>query len=450
VVLLPGRRRQDPAPRSARRRQPQPAHPRRAERPAERPPKDPPKDPPKKPAPPPLAPEEQKRVDAAIAAGVAYLKKQQDATTGLWPATKGAQVGYNALLALALLECGVQPDDPSVKYAIDFVRTNAPALASNSNTATYEVSLAIMLLDKVGTAGDKKLIRSLALRLIQSQGLDGGWWYTTKPALSAKEEDSLYAALKATRPRSLRDLGLDAKGELTPPADFDKALAPLPAGLKWVAALQPADKINMASTGSDNSNTQFALIALWVAGRNDVPTERALALTARRFRTSQNADGGWGYQLNAGQASSNAMTGAGLLGLGVGHGLSVRLKPDELKKAPVDDAAIKKGMTALAGYIGTPLGPKANRPKNRDRASVIPYYFWTLERVGVMYSATKIGGKDWYQWGAELLVDNQGADGSWSVNYEPWSDTAFCLLFLKRANLVEDLSSKVEFVIDAK
>jgi hypothetical protein len=130
--------------------------------------------------------------------------------------------------------------------------------------------------------------------------------------------------------------------------------------------------------------------------------------------------------------------------------LTVRLKPDELKKAQVDDAAIKKGMTALAGYIGTPLRPKANRPKGRDRASVVPYYFWTLERVGVLYTATKIGGKDWYQWGAELLVDNQGADGSWNMNYGPWADTAFCLLFLKRANLVEDLSSKVEFVIDAK
>ena len=45
---------------------------------------------------------------------------------------------------------------------------------------------------------------------------------------------------------------------------------------------------------TDNSGTQFALIALWVSGRNGVPTERALALTAKRFRDSQNADGGFG------------------------------------------------------------------------------------------------------------------------------------------------------------
>jgi hypothetical protein len=226
-------------------------------------------------------------------------------------------------------------------------------------------------------------------------------------------------------------------------------------------ALQPPFAVDTTEANdlswTDNSNTQFALIALWVAGRHDVPTERALALTAQRFLAQQKTDGHWGYApFNESLGpfpSQSAMTGAGLLGLGVGHGLALRVQPAALKQAAVKDAAIQKGMAYLAQQIGTPLGPDANRPHNRDRAAICLYYFWTLERVGVLYSASKIGGKDWYQWGAELLVDNQEADGNWFCGGYFGStapvDTAFALLFLTRANFVQDLSDQVEFVIDS-
>jgi hypothetical protein len=416
--------------------------------------KDKPKDPPKPPPPPPLAAEEQKRVDKALDTGVAYLKKQQDGASGIWVPQWGNPLGHNALLALTLMECGVKPDDDAVKSAIQYVRSNCPVSMS-----TYEISLSIMMLDKVGTAADKKLIQSLALRLIHSQQSDAGWTYNSFNPLSEKEETSLLTALKMTRPLSLKDAGLDfdtnPKGEITPADMYAKAQAPLTGNLKQVAALQAPNelaKANNKGQPSDNSNTQFALIALWVAGRNGVPSERSLAVCTQRFRPFQNADGGWGYMPM--QGTTNTMTGAGLLSLGVGHGLSIRLGPNKKDGGKVDDAVIQKGMTTLGTFIGDSIGPKSDRPRNRDRNKVNLYYFWTLERVGVLYSATKIGGKNWYQWGAELLVDNQGDDGSWNcANYpgsDPWLDTAFALLFLKRANLVEDLSSKVQFVIDAK
>jgi hypothetical protein len=428
----------------------------------------------KLPPPPPLSREEQARVDKAIADGVAYLKKQQDSTTGIWPGDNNGvagqgehfKLGYNALMALALLECGVEAKDPSVKYAIDFVRENC---RSNTEHVTYQSALSILLLDRVGTQQDKRLIRSLALRLIHGQQRDGGWTYTCPESLSDKEEESLTAALELTRPRSLEDVGLKSsksntsdpgtKGELVPAEVYAKATAPLAGTLKNIPALLPADKVaaqaNFFGMDSDNSNTQFALIALWVAGRDGVPTERTLAVCAGRFRTSQEADGRWGYRTHAdnGGFSMPAMTGAGLLALGVGHGLAVRVKPDNKDRSQVNDAAIQKGMTYLADKLGTPLGPNANRPKNRDRNLVCLYNLWTIERVGVMYSSTKLGGKDWYQWGAELLVDNQGDDGSWACgNYwgaTPRLDTSFALLFLKRANFVQDLSDNVEFVIDS-
>jgi hypothetical protein len=57
------------------------------------------------------------------------------------------------------------------------------------------------------------------------------------------------------------------------------------------------------------------------------------------------------------------------------------------------------------------------------------------------------GGKDWYAWGAEILVASQNADGSWQGEFESTedghaygADTCFALLFLRRSNLAGDLT----------
>src|SRR5262249_50100171 len=69
----------------------------------------------------------------------------------------------------------------------------------------------------------------------------------------------------------------------------------------------------------DNSNTQFAIMALWAARRHHVPMEQSLALVEERFRVSQQPGGGWGYMLH-GPGQKDTMTCVGLIGLAVGHG----------------------------------------------------------------------------------------------------------------------------------
>ena len=68
-----------------------------------------------------------------------------------------------------------------------------------------------------------------------------------------------------------------------------------------------ADRLTITPGADDNSNTQFALLALWAARRHDVPTEQALLLAQKRFYHSQFPDGRWAYNLNR-QHSSPAMT----------------------------------------------------------------------------------------------------------------------------------------------
>src|SRR5262245_34708245 len=76
----------------------------------------------------PLTEDEQRRIDEAIKSGVAYLTKMQ-AASGDWPRKdKEHVVGYTALPALTLLECGVPASDKAIQKAARLVRKTINAL----------------------------------------------------------------------------------------------------------------------------------------------------------------------------------------------------------------------------------------------------------------------------------------------------------------------------------
>jgi hypothetical protein len=178
----------------------------------------------------------------------------------------------------------------------------------------------------------------------------------------------------------------------------------------------------------------------------------------RRFRATQNADGGWGYMLPArraagmmmGSASRATMTCAGLLGVLAGHGAAADVRKRRDPKAePRDvskDKVLKAGLAALGGVIGEPTGD----PRKAAAAGRAYYFLWSLERVAVILDLKTIGKKDWYGWGAEVLLANQQGDGTWRGEYgDCGADTAFALLFLKKSNLATDLSARIRGPGDA-
>jgi hypothetical protein len=98
-------------------------------------------------------------------------------------------------------------------------------------------------------------------------------------------------------------------------------------------------------------------------------------------------------------------------------------------------------LLALGNAVGQPAG-RTGRP-----VPILPhdgqhyYFLWSLERVAVAWGLETIGTKDWYAWGAEVLVANQQRNGGWEgANGEGGPDTCFALLFLRRANLAHDLA----------
>src|SRR5262249_14887129 len=95
-----------------------------------------------------------------------------------------------ALAGLTLLECGVSPlDEPVLKAGI-VIRQAAPKI-----TSTYELSLAILFLDRLGDPGDRPLIQGLALRLIAGQCHTGGWGYSC-PEITVQDNRDLIRVLR--------------------------------------------------------------------------------------------------------------------------------------------------------------------------------------------------------------------------------------------------------------
>jgi hypothetical protein len=393
---------------------------------------------------------DQEAISRAVKLGVAALKAtQQD--DGTWPCL---EIGATALAGLTLLECDVPASDPAVKKAAEAVRAESTHLQR-----TYSLALSILFLDRLSEEADVSLIEAMTVRLLAGQNSRGGWNYDCPdvPDLESRRLASLFKqrAELRTRPHSPGD----PAGKGTKPAEGQRVVTSRQLTEEIRQQIQVINRAagqRVDAGRDDNSNTQFAVLALWVARRHGLPTEDALKLAEHRFRKTQNSDGGWDYQPHASHngRSTATMTCAGLLALAAGFGsteTSLRTDKKEGDKGdkaakpadPARDPAVRTGLAALGSTIGHPVGRQAGRQVPLLRNGGRMYYFlWSLERVAVAFGLTTIGGKDWYDWGSEILLANQQADGTWRGDFAVMeADTCFGLLFLRRSNLVGDLSN---------
>jgi len=424
----------------------------------------------------------QERINRAIDKGVAFLRKHPASTPadGL-----PAQVGGDALNGWTLLECGVPAQDDYIQQLAEKVRDGA--IDAGSHFGTYNLSVSLIFLDKLGDPSDAPLIESMAVRLMAGQVHRGGWSYYA-PALAGPERERLKALLKQRRDKLAR--GEDLNDKKRKP---DQVLQDM---RQYVQRLVREETVAIGGHSGDNSNTQFAMMALWVARRHDLPVGFALTEVGRRFRTTQDTAGGWPYQLGFNMPAAPpgiqlpkmptiampnphtfpAMSAAGVLALALEKG--AQLKTKELAKDPV----VQRGLDYLGKWVdhmsaqnAPPVGLNPNaaapnvgipnpippkplvepdplRPNDRlpARAALGPsdnyyYFLFSLERMAVVYDLKKIGKTDWYLWGAQEVVNAQAEDGSWSAGYRQWNaDTCFALLFLKRANVAQDLTDLVQ------
>ncbi|MCI0682221.1 MAG: hypothetical protein L0Y71_08965 [Gemmataceae bacterium] len=365
---------------------------------------------------------DQAKIDRAIDRGAAYLAKTAP-TTG--------RLGYPALTGLTLLHCGRTADDPIVQSLARVVRQRAP-----SETLTYDLSLSIMFLDRLGDPKDWPLIQAIALQLIAGQGSMGGWNYTCAK-LSPERGKQLLTALQS---RQSANVPVRPTGRLYMASGDPNDLPAF--------QHRPGETLPFKPHGhEDNSNTQFAVLALWAAQKHGIPAEHCLGLVEARFRASQANDGSWSYTWTSplNRVRPDSMTCAGLIGLAVGRG---NVAIANLKDG---DPAIENALRFVSRKIGAKGLPPRPRGKlvQADSSSDL-YYLWTLERAAVVFDLQTIGGKDWYAWGAPIIVAHQGADGSWNESPSLIADTCFALLFLKRANVAQDLTVRLQHLAISK
>ena len=303
--------------------------------------------------------------------------KERQRPDGSW-SEQGHPVGETALAGLALVAGGVRRGHPDVGAAVRVVRT-----LSATCRQTYDIALAAMFLDVIGDEADSERIRDFGRLLAIGQCADGSWSY----------------------------------------------------------------QLDRGQRSGDNSNTQFAALACWICRRHGADLDATLGRVDGYFRaTANHGPGGWGYK--PGNGSTGSMTCAGLVALAARQGLLFQMAreanhpvdgeqqqddgPPRQPLAAGGDPVVSEALAFLGGKLRDSAGGAERRAL---------YFYWSLERVGVIYGINLIDGVDWYEWGCGTLLRDQRPDGSWEGK---GVETSFAILFLARANVAADLTAAIE------
>jgi hypothetical protein len=204
--------------------------------------------------------------------------------------------------------------------------------------------------------------------------------------------------------------------------------------------------------GGDNSNSQFALLALYEAERVGVSANRRTWLLAREYwEKCQNVDGSWGYTIQM-PFSTGSMTCAGITSLVIAADTlqsgDARATGDHCEcclpqrhpnaREPDDAERVERAIRWL--------GQNYSVSHNPGTHINLLYYLYGLERVGRLTARRFLplpvrpgqpDRADWYREGAERLVHHQdNLSGFWigigSGETNPLVGTSFALLFLSK------------------
>ena len=212
---------------------------------------------------------------------------------------------------------------------------------------------------------------------------------------------------------------------------------------KWLVAAQARSGVGAGGWGYglgsgrvDNSNSQFAMLALHEAERIGVEVDPAVWKRCLDFwQRTQHADGSWGYVPGESEQPTGSMTCAGAASLIIASGKisngSASVQGDTIRccGAPDKDDHLARALDWL--------GRKFRVDRNPGRGEFLFYYLYGIERVGRLSSRRYLGSHDWYREGAAQLLSMQnGLSGYWRgpgiIESNPLVSTSFAVLFLSK------------------
>jgi len=304
------------------------------------------------------------QVEQAIRSGGKDLISRQN-DNGSWPdADMHANTGTTSLVALALLTAGEKADSPAVSKALDYLQRFTAAQLNS----TYAVSLQTMVFAAADPARFKVAIA-------------GNVAWLEKAQIKAGDRPGI--------------------------ADW--------AGT-WTYDIQKASP-------GDNSNSQYALLALNAAAEVGVPVAPGVWTLSRDYwERTQRLDGGWGYMPHANDPTSGSMTCAGVTSLVI-----TGLKRFEGQETLLPDGTIKncgKGginpnLQRGVDWLSTHFQVSQNVPRGPLWKF---YYLYGLERAGRLTGLRYFGDHDWYREGAQHLIETRERDkiaGYWAGSTAP-------------------------------
>jgi len=189
--------------------------------------------------------------------------------------------------------------------------------------------------------------------------------------------------------------------------------------------------------GGDNSNTQFAMLALHEAERAGIKVNQSTWEAAlEHWLQSQHDSGAWGYR--DGEPATGSMTCAGIASVVIALGKmsqgDARVIGDRVECCAEQEqhAAMERALQ----WLGARFSVSRNPNPVAGRAWLY-YYLYGVERVGRLTGRRFIGRHDWFREGSEFLLGQQDRfSGYWrgetAAEQNALVATSFALLFLSK------------------
>ena len=332
-------------------------------------------------------------VQKAIEEGVRFLTEKQHSDGG-WEEESYKQYapGTSALCLLALLSSGLTPDDPPVKLGLKYIELFTPEMQDRQ---TYPIALQTMVFCQADPQKYYSRIEENTRAILRGQfqtddPSNGGWSYSDM-------------------------------------------------------------RQNFSYGTADNSNSQFAALALYEAQKAGVEIPDSVWNRIEEYWSRlQNRDGSWGYRpaydrksgtlaaKSPSGSGTGSMTCAGIVSLWIADaqrvsgasvsGERIHCCGDDLSEG--NRERIERGFTWLAEHFSVKSNPGSG--------AYLYYYLYGLERTGRLTARRFFGQSDWYREGADYLLGLKpaGFSRSWKAGSSGETldtvATSFALLFLSK------------------
>jgi hypothetical protein len=361
-----------------------------------------------------------KNIKVAIKKGIAFLKSSAGSRSGT------GNMGYESLKLFALLRSGVSPKDPAIQGGLK-------KLAGMKPTRTYGVSLYIMVLEALtvtrkppqgkstlpryvrGRVGRKNLkhIQTLSNWLVNGRNPGKGTWHYTP--VGGKAEGGRVRRANAYDNSNTQFAVLALHAAHRAGAKINPVV--------WREMFEHFKSVQSPESGRGRHNigmTGESASARKKKKKNSTKSRGGKGVNTRRGVPYR----GWSY--SSASTAYGSMTNAGLSSLAIAADMLKDAKRFNGKDAKEFKRMIAEGLHWNASNYSITENP------GRGSSSWYYYYMYSLEKACELIGVDSFDSHDWFLEGADYICALQEDAGSWNRTA---NDTALALLFLNRATL---------------